>query len=220
VHAAEQQKEVEECIRHLGARPVEWILQNLPVNDRFHIVHATHLNDDEVKRLAESRANVVLCPGTEGNLGDGIFRLTDYYRHGGSWSIGTDSHISLNPLEDMRWMDYAQRLITHRRNTFDDGASVLVNKTIEAGRKAMGLSALQYFEVGQPLDAVVYSAKSPLLGGHLSREHWLPSLVYTAGSGDILGTLVNAQWQVVNQHHKNEHFIRTPFLKAMREIFL
>ena len=68
--------------------------------------------------LAKSKANVVLCFGTEANLGDGIFRLTDFAGHSNNWSIGTDSNISLNPLEDLRWLDYAQRLTTHKRNTF------------------------------------------------------------------------------------------------------
>jgi formimidoylglutamate deiminase len=123
------------------------------------------MTDQEVKGLAQSKANAVLCPGTEGNLGDGIFRLTDFARHGGSWSIGTDSHISINPVEDLRWLDYAQRFTTHKRNTFDNGAAVLVNQTISAGRKAMGNSAAEFFTVGEPMDAVVYDADAPLLSG-------------------------------------------------------
>jgi formimidoylglutamate deiminase len=144
LHVAEQLKEVDDCLLHLKQRPVEWVLNHLPVSDRFHLVHCTHMNDDEVKRLAESGAYVVLCPGTEGNLGDGIFRLSDFVSHRGRWSLGTDSHISLNPLEDLRWMDYAQRLTTHRRNTFDDGASVLIDTTLAAGRKAMGNSSGEF----------------------------------------------------------------------------
>lgn len=195
LHAAEQLKEVDDCLAYLNKRPIEWLLENLPLNDRFNIVHCTHMNDREVEGLAKSGANAVLCPGTEGNLGDGIFRLTDFYRHGGSWSIGTDSHISLNPLEDLRWLDYAQRFTTHRRNTFDDGASVLINKTLIAGRRAMGNQVHTYFQVGQPLDAVVYKEQTPLVK-QAGTQHALSALVYTADSSAILGTLVDGKWIV------------------------
>ncbi len=194
LHAAEQLKEVDDCLKHWKKRPIEWLLENLPLNEHFHIVHCTHMNDYEVEALARSRAHAVLCPGTEGNLGDGIFRLSEYYHHGGSWSIGTDSHISLNPLEDLRWLDYAQRFTTHKRNTFDDGATTLIHKTIQSGRRAMGNTVpTDYFQVGQPLDAVVYSAEAPLLQ-QAGMNHALQALVYTADSSAVLGTLVNGKW--------------------------
>src|SRR5690606_21669592 len=138
-------------------------LDNLELDDRFHLIHCTHLTDDEVVRLARSRAHVVLCPGTEANLGDGIFRLTDFARESNHWSIGTDSHISINPLEDLRWLDYTQRLTNHKRNTFSDGAAVLMKNTYFSGKSAMGLTSKDYFEVGRALDAVIYNGDSPLL---------------------------------------------------------
>jgi len=195
LHAAEQLKEVEDSVAFLKKRPIEWLLENLSLNDRFHIVHCTHMNDSEVEGLAKNNAHAVLCPGTEGNLGDGIFRLTDFHKYGGSWSIGTDSHISLNPLEDLRWLDYAQRFTTHKRNTFDDGATVLIQKTLSAGRQAMGNSQASYFAVGQPLDAVVYSAKAPLLA-QAGADHILSAIIYTADTSAILGTMVNGKWIV------------------------
>ncbi|MBF9140077.1 formimidoylglutamate deiminase [Hymenobacter properus] len=193
LHAAEQTLEVERSLAHLGARPVEWLLDNLPLNERFHLVHCTHLTTDETTHLAQSGANVVLCPGTEGNLGDGIFSLVDYAEAGGHWSIGTDSHISLNPLEDLRWLDYGQRLIHRRRNIFADGASVLVDKTFFAGHRAAGRTPVNYFALGQPLDAVVYDLKQPLLA-QAGPAHLLPALVYTTDPTAILGTLVDGQW--------------------------
>lgn len=210
LHAAEQLKEVDDCIQHLRCRPVEWLLQNLPLSSRFHIVHCTHLTDYEVNALAQTDANVVLCPGTEGNLGDGIFRLTDFKNAGGSWSIGTDSHISLNPLEDLRWLDYAQRFTTHRRNTFADGAAVLTSKTLFAGRRAMGLNTSEYFETGQPLDAVIYDAHEPLLA-RSPLAQVLPTILYTADTSAVLGTLVDGRWIVRAGHHHQEKAIRTRF---------
>lgn len=219
LHAAEQVKEVDDCLAFLNQRPVEWVLNNLPVNGRFHLVHCTHMNDDEVKRLAGSGAHAVLCPGTEGNLGDGVFRLSDFAAAGGRWSIGTDSHISLNPLEDLRWLDYAQRMVTHKRNTFSDGAEMLVRKTINSGRSAMGNDRKEFFELGQPLDAVVFKDRSPLLAVTRASD-LLPRIVYTADSGDILGTLVSGKWVVKGGHHVRESGIRSAFISAIRNIAL
>ncbi|MGI4872663.1 MAG: formimidoylglutamate deiminase [Janthinobacterium lividum] len=193
LHAAEQTLEVERCQAHLGARPVEWLLDNLPLSERFHLVHCTHMTPAETTRLAQSGAQVVLCPGTEGNLGDGIFPLVQYAEAGGRWSIGTDSHISLNPLEDLRWLDYGQRLLHHRRNIFADGATVLVGQTYFAGLRAAGRTATDYFALGQPLDAVVYDLSQPLLA-QSGAQHLLSAIVYTADPSAILGTLVDGQW--------------------------
>lgn len=194
LHAAEQRKEVDDCQAHLGKRPVEWLLENLPVDERFHLVHCTHMSEDEIKELAQSKAHAVLCPGTEGNLGDGIFSLSEFYHHGGRWSIGTDSHISLNPLEDLRWLDYAQRFTTHKRNTFDDGAKTLIDKIILSGRMAMGFSGVHdYFRIGEPLDAVAYHAEAPLLE-QAGLRNALQAILYTSDASAIIGTLVNGNW--------------------------
>lgn len=217
LHAAEQLKEVLECVHYLKQRPVEWVLNNLPVHKNFHLVHCTHMNDEELRRLAESGAHVVLCPGTEGNLGDGIFRLSEYADYNGNFSIGTDSHISLNPLEDLRWLDYAQRLTTHKRNTFDSGAAQLVNKTISSGRAAMGLNRKEFFETGEPLDAVVFDSKSPLLS-HADFANVLSGILYTSDSCDIYGTLVSGRWVVKNQQHIHLESIRSSFASAMKRI--
>lgn len=218
LHAAEQLREVETAVAALGKRPVEWLLENLPAGRRFHLVHCTHLNDDEVTRLAASGAHVVLCPGTEGNLGDGVFRLTDFARAGGSWSIGTDSQISLNPHEDLRWLDYAQRLVTHSRNTFDNGAARLTQTTWNAGNSALGISQPDFFAPGQPFDAVVYDATSPLFARGVM-EDLLPSMMYSADSSSLLGTLVNGQWLVRSGNHVRKEGIRTAYEIALRRLF-
>ena len=217
IHAAEQLKEVNEALAFLKQRPVEWLLNNLEVDERFHLIHCTHLTDDEVVRLAQSKANVVLCPGTEANLGDGIFRLTDFAQHSSHWSIGTDSHISLNPLEDLRWLDYTQRLTSHKRNTFADGASLLMQNTFLSGKRAMGLSASDFFETGKPFDAVVYSADSPLLGA-AGLEHLLPTLLYTADGSAISGTIVDGDWIVKDHHHKHEAEIMKDFRRTLKNL--
>lgn len=216
IHAAEQLQEVQDCEAYLKQRPIEWLVNNLPLNERFHIVHATHMSEEEVKALAKSGANVVTCPSTEGNLGDGIFRLTDFAKNGGHWSIGTDSHIGLNPLEDLRWLDYAQRMTTHRRNTFDDGAMTLLTETVYSGRKAMGIAMNDFFETGQPLDAVVYSTRSPLLSA-CRLDHLLPSILYTADGSSVYGTLVNGKWIIKDHKHPDEEDIAAKFRKAVKK---
>lgn len=213
MHAAEQLREVDDCLYHLKQRPVEWLLNNLPLQQRFNLVHCTHLSDAEVKGLAQSGANVVLCPGTEGNLGDGIFRLTDFANQYGNFCIGTDSQINLNPLEDLRWLDYGQRLINHKRNTFDDGASLLLNKAVRCGRKALGMEWSNYFEVNQPFDALVIS---PFMRG--VQQHLLPAIVYTMDSSSFLGTIVNGRWIVQHGRHINHEAIQTRFDRAMSEL--
>jgi formimidoylglutamate deiminase len=220
LHAAEQEKEVSDCVSYFNKRPITWLLENLPLDDRFHIVHCTHMNDSEVSDLASSGANVVLCPGTEGNLGDGIFRLAEFMKHGGNWSIGTDSHISLNPLEDLRWLDYTQRLTTHKRNTFADGAHTLIDKTFFSGSKAMGNGDYRsFFELGRSFDAVVFDTDSPLLL-RPRLEDVLPALVYTADSSCISGTMVSGKWIVKNQRHlKADRFV-TAFRRAMDTLWI
>ena len=215
IHAAEQLREVDDSLNHLKQRPVEWLLNNVELDHRFHLIHCTHLSDNEVVRLAKSKANVVLCPGTEANLGDGIFRLKDFARHSAQWSIGTDSHISLNPLEDLRWLDYTQRLSSHKRNTFADGASVLLNNTFFAGKSAMGLSAQNFFEQGKPFDAVVYDADSPLLSA-AGLEHLLPTLIYTADATAVLGTILDGDWITRNGRHNDQEDIFEDFRKVMK----
>jgi len=218
LHVSEQKKEVNDCLAFCNTRPMQWLLENLPVNDRFHLVHSTHLDDGELTQLANSKANVVLCPSTEGNLGDGIFRMKEYVKLGGHWSIGTDSHIGLNPLEEFRMIDYRQRLVTNQRNTFDgDAAQSLVNEEIQSGRKAMGLSYKNHFEVGQPFDAVVFSSESHLVQ-NTSEKNRLATLVYTSDSSRLFGTIVNGKWVVKNQHHHSGNAIKTAFTKVMREL--
>lgn len=217
LHAAEQLKEVEDAVEYLKARPIEWLLDHLPVDSGFNLVHCTHMNEEEILRLAKSGANAVLCPGTEGNLGDGIFRLSEYDKSGGQWCIGTDSHISLNPLEDLRWLDYGQRLQTHKRNTFDDGGFTMIKKPFLYGNSAMGNKRNDFFEINKPLDAVVYDCNARLIS-ELSASYSLSRILYTSDSSCILGTLVNGKWIIKNGFHHEEERISGMFKQTLRSI--
>ncbi len=218
IHVSEQKKEVNDCLAFCGKRPMQWMLENLPVNERFHLVHSTHLDDDELKQLAASQANVVLCPSTEGNLGDGIFRMREYVKLDGRWSIGTDSHIGINPLEEFRMIDYRQRLVSNFRNTFEgDAARYMVNEEVESGRKAMGNHQQSHFEIGKSFDAIVYNAQSHLLAD-TSDKNRLATIVFTGDSSRNLGTIVNGKWVVKNQHHVAGRKLKDDFAKAMKEL--
>lgn len=218
IHVAEQKQEVADSLAHCNKRPMQWLLENLPVNERFNLVHSTHLDDAELKALAATKAHVVLCPSTEGNLGDGIFRMKEYVRLGGSWCIGTDSHIGINPLEEMRMIDYRQRLITNKRNTFEgDAAQYMVNHAVLSGRKAMGVTTIENFAIGQPFDAVVYSASSHLFE-NTSVKNRLATILYTADTSKVMGTIVAGQWVVKGGHHVNGAALKANFGKAMKEL--
>jgi len=181
IHVSEQLKEIEDSLSYLGKRPVAWLLENIELNHRFNLVHATHMTNDETVQLAQTKANVVLCPSTEGNLGDGIFPLRKYQDHGGNWSIGTDSHIGLNPLEELRILDYGQRLTTHKRNTFKsadqgDSGKFAIDMTTKSGRIAMGNHSKDFFKVGDYFNACIFDASAPLLSA-TSAENLASTLV-------------------------------------------
>lgn len=222
IHISEQIKEVEECVAFYGKRPVEWLLDNVDVDESYHLVHATHLTGNEVERLAKSKANVVLCPSTEGNLGDGIFPLLDFQRYGGNWSIGTDSHVGLNPLEELRLLDYGQRLISHKRNIFSDeneGDSALyaLKKTYFSGAKAMGRKVNSFFEVGKKFNATIYKKNSPLLSV-TSSENRACTLLYSSDAYMQLATISRGKLVSYKGEHFKQEQITEAFIATKQEL--
>ncbi len=224
IHISEQLKEVEDACTFLGKRPVQWLLDNVEVDENYHLVHATHLDGKEVKGITNSGAHVVLCPSTEGNLGDGIFPLKEFQDLGGKWSIGTDSHVGLNPLEELRLLDYGQRLTTHHRNTFTsktegDSASYAIKQSLISGRAAMGNLETAYFKLGVPLDAVVYDADAPLISVS-SLGNVLPTIIYSNDSAQSKGTIINGKWIVKDNQHLRKDVIISSFRGAVDGIHI
>ncbi|MEM9686991.1 MAG: formimidoylglutamate deiminase [Bacteroidota bacterium] len=222
IHIAEQLQEIRDALAYLKKRPVAWMLDHIAMSERFHLVHATHLTEAETTGIANAKAHVVLCPSTEGNLGDGIFPLALYQEHGGQWSIGTDSHIGLNPLEELRLLDYGQRLTTHKRNSYylpgqGDSGFFALDMALKSGRKAMNDFNEAYFSVGQPLDAIVYDANAPLLAC-TSPEHLTSTLIYATDSRMNLGTLINGTWVADRMGYVHQEHIRENFSKAIRKL--
>ena len=221
IHISEQLKEIEDCEAFLGQRPVDWLANHVKINEDFHLVHATHLIDKEVKQIALSNANVVLCPSTEGNLGDGLFPMKSFLKQQGRWSIGTDSHIGINPLEEIRILDYGQRLVTHNRNTFGNDKTgnnghIAIGNALINGRKAMGIDHSNYFEVGQPLDALVVSESHPLIAS-ASPKNRCNTIIYAGDTSMFKGTIVNGKWVVESGVHEDSE-IDNHFLKTLNQL--
>jgi formimidoylglutamate deiminase len=207
---------------YLNKRPVEWLLDNVDLNDRYHLVHATHLIDEETSRLAKTNANVVLCPSTEGNLGDGIFPLKKYQGYGGKWSIGTDSHVGLNPFEELRILDYGQRLTSHKRNTYysseqGDSGKYAVDMALISGRKAMNNFSTDYFKVGESFNAVLMNAKSPIVATS-SLKNLLSTFVYSSDSSMQYGTIANGKLVVKEGQHINQDNVHSDFINTINKL--
>lgn len=163
IHVAEQVGEVQDCLAVRDARPVEWLLGNADVDARWTLVHATHLDAGEVAGIARSGATVALCPTTEANLGDGLFPLRDYLDAGGAWGIGSDSHISVSPVEELRWLEYGQRLRAQRRNIAVLPGSPSVGETLLRGVGASAGAATGFVDTAK--DRIVLDAGAVALVG-------------------------------------------------------
>ncbi|MFZ9348546.1 MAG: formimidoylglutamate deiminase [Arenimonas sp.] len=162
IHIAEQMAEVRECEAVRGARPVQWLLDNAPVDERWTLVHATHLHASEVKALARSKATVSICPSTEANLGDGFFALPEFLKAKGRFSIGSDSNVSVSVAEELRWLEYGQRLKHQQRNIAASDKQPAVGRfLLEAAAKGGWQSA----GVPKRQDVLVLDAEAPVLFG-------------------------------------------------------
>jgi formimidoylglutamate deiminase len=207
IHAAEQTGEVDQCVAWSGARPVQWLLEHAPVDSRWCLVHATHVNDDEVARLAASGAVAGLCPVTEANLGDGIFPATGYVPAGGAFGIGTDSNVSISVADELRQLEYSQRLRDRARNVVGAGDArstgrVLFDGAVHGGARALGVTA--GITAGASADFVSLNGDSAELAGR-SGDAVLDSLVFAGARNSIEGVW-RAGRKVVSQgrHHSRE----------------
>ncbi len=169
IHIAEQQREVDDCIAWTGIRPVEWLLDHAEVDARWCLVHATHMDWDERRRLAHSGAVAGICPTTEANLGDGVFEAAPYLAQHGAWGIGSDSHASVSVAEELRMFEYGQRLALQQRNVLASESHMQVAdrlylEAVSGGARASG-RAVAGLAPGQQADFVVLDGSHPTLAG-------------------------------------------------------
>jgi formimidoylglutamate deiminase len=217
LHIAEQQREVDQCLAAYERRPIRWLLENVGVDEQWCLVHATHMDPDESKSLAGSGAVVCVCPSTEANLGDGLFPLADYLAHDGRLAIGSDSHITINPFEELRWLEYGQRLATQTRNvTAFRSAHVgreLFERAVEGGAQASG-QGIAGIHRGAPADLVALHDDDPMLAGH-GDESRLDALVFSGYRLPIEGVMVHGEWLVANGEHRSGEDSRIAFRDAV-----
>jgi formimidoylglutamate deiminase len=184
IHIAEQTQEVNDCIAATGQRPVEWLLSHAALDARWNLVHATQATAAELQGVYRSGASIVICPSTEANLGDGVFDLPAYAAAGGHWSIGSDSHVTRSWQEELRLLEYSQRLTLRQRNIAarvlggPSSADELFSKALAGGSAATSLP-LGGLAVGQRADfAVLDSTSAALLG--VPADHVLDAMVFSS----------------------------------------
>ncbi|WP_064746132.1 formimidoylglutamate deiminase [Lysobacter antibioticus] len=221
IHIAEQTAEVDDCVAARGARPVRWLLGNTEVDERWTLVHATHLDEDEVRGIAASGATVAICTTTEANLGDGLFPLRDYLDAGGAWGVGSDSHISVSPVEELRWLEYGQRLITRRRNIAvgrgDEAHAASVGEALLRGVVASAPASTGFSAEALAGDRLTLDANAPILAGASDEDcidRWLFS-----GNRNAIDTVEVGGEVVVSggRHHKRDE-IAAGYADAMRRL--
>jgi formimidoylglutamate deiminase len=221
VHIAEQQGEVQQSLDFSGRRPVQYLYDQLPVDQRWCLVHATHLNEDEITAIARSGAVAGLCPTTEANLGDGIFPLEPFLAQGGRFGIGSDSHISQSAIEELRWLEYGQRLAQQRRNIAVSESQrrvgdFLWQSALQGGAQAAGRN-VGALAPGKRADLIVLDDDHPNLDG-LHDCEVLGSLVFCGNDNLVKDVMVGGQWVVRGQKHVAQPAITARFKKTLAEL--
>ncbi|MBP6117872.1 MAG: formimidoylglutamate deiminase [Giesbergeria sp.] len=192
IHIAEQTQEVQDCIAWSGQRPVQWLLDHVPVDARWCLVHATHMKPFEYAAAARTGAVAGLCPSTEANLGDGLFDTQQWLAHRGAWGVGSDSHACVNAAEELMLLEYGQRLALRQRNVLacSAHAQVATAMTLQAvagGAQAAG-RAVAGLAVGQQADMLALDAQHVALAG-LDVENMLAAHVFASQRSSALHSL-------------------------------
>ncbi len=211
IHVAEQQPEVRDCIDWSGLRPVEWLLTHQDLDPRWCLVHATHMTDEEAVALARTGAVVGLCPTTEANLGDGVFPAGAYLGAGGEIGIGSDSHISVSPVEELRWLEYSQRLTLKRRNLLAGEAGSpsvgarLYKAALAGGARALG-RPIGRLAIGCRADLLVLDGELPCLWGK-DGDVLLDAVVFAGNRNPVRDVMVGGAWLVGEGRHRDRDAI-------------
>jgi len=230
IHIAEQTKEVDDCIAWSGRRPIEWLLDALPVDERWCLVHATHATEAEVRAMATTGTIVGLCPITEANLGDGVFPAPLFLRLKGRFGIGSDSNILLDGAEELRILEYSQRLALRARNVLAAGEGCSTGRSLLEGALSGGARALHsvhgsgargsrtgVLSAGASADIVSLNAQHPALAERREDEI-LDSWIFAAGRA-----VVDCVWRagvkvVINGRHHRRDALLTRYRHTLQEL--
>ncbi|WP_237213653.1 formimidoylglutamate deiminase [Falsiroseomonas oryziterrae] len=221
IHAAEQPKEVEECLAATRARPVRWLLDNMPLDARWVLIHATHLDDTEVADLAVTGAVAGLCPTTEASLGDGVFRLPAFLAGGGRFGIGTDSHVGTASAFELRQLETSQRLRDHARAVATAEQNphpgrTLLDAALAGGAQASG-RRLGAIAPGMRCDLVELDDTHPLLLGR-QEDALLDAWVFSGQGNPVRSVACGGRMVVEAGRHVDAMTIRDAFAAAMRRL--
>ena len=224
IHVAEQTAEVDDCLAATGARSLEWLARELPLDARWQLVHATHALPAEIDAVAASGAGVVLCPSTEANLGDGLADLPRWLAGGVPLALGSDSNVCRCWAEELRWLDYGQRLQQRRRNvaalpSLHDGATAarLFDRVLAGGAAAAGLPAWGLVR-GARADLLVLDTRAPGLLG-VAATHALDGLVFATGAPALREVWVAGRRRVADGAHASQAALAADFSAAMAELW-
>jgi formiminoglutamate deiminase len=219
IHVAEQAKEVEDCLAWSGARPVEWLLDHAPVDARWCLVHATHMTDAEAGRLAATGAVAGLCPITEANLGDGIFPAAPFLAKGGLYGVGSDSNVLIDATEELRLLEYGQRLAARRRNLLAPAGGstggALYRAALAGGARALGGAG--GLAVGAPADLVALDMDHVSLAGR-SGDAILDGWIFAAGRSAIDRVWRRGRQVVCGGRHHDRERIAARYRACLGEL--
>ena len=220
IHIAEQTGEVDDCLAATGRRPIEWLARHAPLDARWQLVHATHTVPAEIEAVARAGAGVVLCPGTEANLGDGLCDLRHWLASGTALAIGSDSHVTRAWPEELRWLEYGQRVLLRQRNVAaapasgqPSSAARLFERVRQGGAAACGERAWG-LERGARADLLVLDAEQGALLG-VPAEALLDATVFAAAERPVRDVLVAGRWVLRQHEHPAETAAAREFVRAV-----
>ncbi len=219
IHVAEQMQEVEDCLDWSGQRPVQWLLDHAAVGPHWCLVHATHLDDAEVAGIARSGAVVGLCPITEANLGDGIFRGREFLAEEGAFGVGTDSNVLIGVGDELRQFEYSQRLRDQSRNVIAPAGGstgrALFERALAGGGQALG-SGAPGLAIGAPADLVALDPDHPaLVSKHADQV--LDAWIFAAQRA-VDCVWVRGQKRVNGGRHRDRERVAGRFRRAMAQL--
>ena len=224
IHVAEQTQEVDDCVASTGLRPIAWVCEHLAPDTRWQLIHATHTTPAEIDAVAQSGAGIVICPSTEGNLGDGLTDLNGWLSAAVPIAIGSDSHVTRNWPEELRWLEYGQRLARRQRNVAAapglgqiSSAARLFDAALGAGANAAGQTHWGLVP-GARADALVLDPRTPALLG-IPASHTLDALVFAGSEPILLEVMVAGQVVMRDGHHAQEELIAERFAAVMHSLW-
>jgi formiminoglutamate deiminase len=221
IHIAEQIKEVEDCLAWSGQRPVQWLLDHAAVDHRWCLVHATHIERIEATGIAKSGAIAGLCPITEANLGDGIFDALDFVGQGGRFGIGTDSNVQVGVADELRLLEYSQRLLHKTRNVLGNPerstGRMLLEQSLNGGAAALGSGASD-MAIGSAADLVSLDLRHPAMVGRHG-DALIDAWIFNGGNDAVDCVWVGGRKVVEHGRHARRDQVRQGFFKTMKELF-